>query len=43
MNSVLGFCLRNVLELNGYLPTFLYFLALGEGLGLFDLLVIDLL
>ena len=39
--SVLGFCLRNVLELNGYLPTFLYFLALGEGLGLFDLLVID--
>lgn len=41
--SVLGFCLRNVLELNGYLPTFLYFLALGEGLGLFDLLVIDLL
>lgn len=43
MNSVLGFCLRNVLELNGNLPTFLYFLALGEGLGLFDLLVIDLL
>lgn len=41
--SVMGFCLRNVLELDGYLPTFLYFLALGEGLGLFDLLVIDLL
>ena len=27
----------------GYLPTFWYFLAFGEGLGLFDLLVIDLL
>ena len=41
--SVLGLVLKNVLNLNGYLSAFWYFLALGEGLGLFDLLVIDLL
>ena len=41
--SVLGLALRNVLNLDSYLSAFLYFLALGEGLGLFDLLVIDLL
>lgn len=41
--SVLGLVLRNPLSLNGYWPTFLYFLILGEGLGLFDLVVIDLL
>ena len=41
--SVLGLIFRKVLAFDGYLPAFLYFLALGEGLGLFDLLVIDLL
>lgn len=41
--SVLGLALKNVLDLNGYMLAFLYFLAFGEGLGLFDLLVIDLL
>ena len=41
--SVLGLALKNVLGLNNYLSAFWYFLAFGEGLGLFDLLVIDLL
>lgn len=41
--SILGLALKNVLILNGYMPAFWYFLAFGEGLGLFDLLVIDLL
>ncbi len=41
--SALGFALKSVLNLNGYMSAFWYFLALGEGLGLFDLLVIDLL
>ena len=41
--SVLGLALKRVLGLNNYLPAFWYFLAFGEGLGLFDLLVIDLL
>ena len=41
--SVLGLALKNVLNLNGYLPAFWYVLAFSEGLGLFDLLVIDLL
>lgn len=41
--SVLGLALKNVLNLNDYLSVFWYFLAFGEGLGLFDLLVIDLL
>ena len=41
--SVLGLALKNVLNFDGYLSTFWYFLAFGEGLGLFDLLVIDLL
>lgn len=41
--SILGLALRGVLGLEGYWPTFWYFLALGEGLGVFDLLVIDLL
>ncbi len=41
--SVLGLALKGVLNLDGYLPAFWYFLAFGEGLGLFDLLVIDLL
>ena len=41
--SVLGLALKSVLNLGGYLSAFWYFLAFGEGLGLFDLLVIDLL
>ena len=41
--SVLGLALKSVLKLDGYLSAFWYFLAFGEGLGLFDLLVIDLL
>ena len=41
--SVLGLVLKSVLGLNNYLSAFWYFLAFGEGLGLFDLLVIDLL
>lgn len=41
--SVLGLALKSVLNLDGYLSAFWYFLVLGEGLGLFDLLVIDLL
>lgn len=41
--SVLGFALKNVLGLDNFLTAFWFFLALGEGLGLFDLIVIDLL
>ena len=41
--SVLGLALKSVLNLDGYLSAFWYFLAFGEGLGLFDFLVIDLL
>ena len=41
--SVLGFVLKNILELDGFWTAFWFFLALGEGLGLFDLVVIDLL
>ncbi len=41
--SVIGLVFKNVLAFGGYLPAFWYFLILGEGLGLFDLLVIDLL
>ena len=41
--SVLGLALKSVLNLNDYQSAFWYFLAFGEGLGLFDLLVIDLL
>ena len=41
--SVLGLALKNALHLNSYLSAFWYFLAFGEGLGLFDLLVVDLL
>ncbi len=40
--SLLGIALKHVLELDSYLSAFLYFLFLGEGLGLFDLVVIDL-
>ena len=41
--SALGLVLKNVLGLNDFLTAFLFFLALGEGLGLFDLIIIDLL
>lgn len=41
--SVLGLGLRGPLGLTDYGSAFWYLLALGEGLGLFDLLVIDLL
>ena len=43
LKSILGLALKSVLNLNNYLSAFWYFLVLGEGLGLFDLLVIDLL
>lgn len=41
--SVIGLIFRSVLAFDGYLSAFWYFLVLGEGLGLFDLVVIDLL
>lgn len=41
--SILGIVLKSYLELDSFLSAFLFFLALGEMLGLFDLVVIDLL
>ncbi len=41
--SVLGLIFKSVFAFEGYFSAFLYFLVLGEGLGLFDLVVIDLL
>lgn len=41
--SLLGLLLKNELGLTGFSSAFWYFLRLGEGLGVFDLLVIDLL
>ena len=41
--SVIGLVFKQSLGFSGYLSAFWYFLLLGEGLGLFDLLVIDLL
>lgn len=41
--SVLGLALKNPLGLNNFGITFLFFLVLGEGLGVFDLVIIDLL
>lgn len=41
--SVIGLVFKSLLDFEGFLPAFWYFLILGEGLGLFDLLVIDLL
>ncbi len=41
--SALGLGFKSVLAFDGFFPAFWYFLILGEGLGLFDLLVIDLL
>lgn len=43
MFSVMGFALKNTLGLNNFWTAFCFFLALSEGLGLFDLVVIDLL
>ena len=41
--SIIGIALKGFLSFYGYLSAFWYFLLLGEGLGLFDLVVIDLL
>ena len=41
--SIVGIALKGLLSFDGYLSAFWYFLLLGEGLGLFDLVVIDLL
>ena len=41
--SILGLIFKGSLGLNSYGAAFWYFLIFGEGLGLFDLLVIDLL
>lgn len=41
--SVLGLALKNPLGLSSFGTTFLFFLAFGEELGLFDLVIIDLL
>lgn len=41
--SILGIALKGVLALTSYRTAFFYFLLFGEGLGLFDLLIIDLL
>lgn len=41
--GVLGILLKEPLGLSDFRKTFLYFLVLGEGLNLFDLVVIDLL
>lgn len=41
--SILGLAIKNILALNSFLTAFIFYLALGEGLGAFDLMVIDLL
>lgn len=41
--AVLGLALKGILGLLDFRTAFWFFLAMGEGLGLFDLLVIDLL
>ncbi len=41
--SAIGIIFKNFLSFDSFLSAFLYFLLLGEGLGLFDLLIIDLL
>ncbi len=40
---LLGIFLNKALNVSGFVTFFIYFLILGEGLNLFDLLVIDLL
>ena len=41
--SALGLALKSILGLDDYKTAFIFFLILGEGLGLFDFIVIDLL
>lgn len=41
--ALLGRALKDALALYGYGEAFAYFVALGEGLNLFDLIVIDLM
>lgn len=41
--SLYGIMLKKPLNLTNFRSAFLYFIFLGEGLGLFDLLIIDLL
>lgn len=41
--SLLGIVLKSALGLDSHWAAFLYFLILGEGLGVFDLVIIDLL
>ena len=41
--SIMGLLFKNIYNFNNYLSAFIYFLLQGEGLGLFDLLIIDLL
>ncbi len=41
--SAIGFALKGILGLNSFWSAFLFFLAMGEGLGAFDLVIIDLL
>lgn len=41
--SAIGQVLKNVVGLSGFPEAFYFFLILGEGLGLFDLLIIDLI
>jgi hypothetical protein len=41
--SIMGLLFKSTYNFNNYLSAFIYFLLLGEGLGLFDLLIIDLL
>ncbi len=41
--SIVGIALKGLFSFDGYFSAFWYFLLLGEGLGLFDLVVIDLL
>ena len=35
--SIMGLLFKNIYNFNNYLSAFIYFLLLGEGLGLFDL------
>ncbi len=41
--SAIGLIFKDALAFDGFISAFWYFLILGEGLGLFDLVVIDLL
>ena len=41
--SAIGLVFKNIVNFDGFFRAFWYFIILGEGLGLFDLLVIDLL